>query len=105
MNSFGKFQLKKQPPRGVPKKRCSENMQQIYRHPCGSAISIKLQNMGVLLSLCVCVCVCVYVCVISNKSSSKKAHVPDLSKLDALLHKTHRVLLVLRYLGSRCVDP
>ena len=55
--------------------------------------------------VCVCVCVCVYVCVISNKSSSKKAHVPDLSKLDALLHKTHRVLLVLRYLGSRCVDP
>ena len=33
----------KQPPRGVPSKRCSENMQQIYRkHPCRSAISIKL---------------------------------------------------------------
>ena len=23
--------LQKQPPRGVPRKRCSENMQQIYR--------------------------------------------------------------------------
>ena len=23
--------IKKQPPRGVPRKRCSENMQQIYR--------------------------------------------------------------------------
>ena len=25
--------LQKQPPRGVPRKRCSENMQQIYRRP------------------------------------------------------------------------
>ena len=44
-----------------------------------------------------CVCVCVYVCVrvgvcvrvISNQSTSKKRHhVSDLSKLDALIHKT-----------------
>ena len=35
--------LQKQPPRGVPRKRCSENMHQIYRkHPCQIAISIKL---------------------------------------------------------------
>ena len=33
----------KQPLRGVLQKRCSENMQQIYRrHPCRSVISIKL---------------------------------------------------------------
>ena len=25
------YKLQKQPPRGVPKKRCSENMQPIYR--------------------------------------------------------------------------
>ena len=37
-----------------------------------------------------CVCVCVCVCIISNQSTSKKPHnVSGLSKLDALLHKTH----------------
>ena len=37
------FHLQKQPPRCVPRKRYSENIQQIYRrHPCRSAISIKL---------------------------------------------------------------
>ena len=32
-NSFGNvvIEVQKQPPRGVPRKRCSENMQQIYR--------------------------------------------------------------------------
>ena len=35
----------KQSPRGVPRKRCSENMQQFTgEHPCRSAISIKLQS-------------------------------------------------------------
>ena len=35
----------KQPPRGLPRKRCSEKMQQSYRrHPCWSAISIKWQS-------------------------------------------------------------
>ena len=35
--------IQKQPPRSVRRKRCSENMQQIYmRHPCRIAISIKL---------------------------------------------------------------
>ena len=35
--------IQKQPPRGVPRKRCCENMQQIYRRtPWRSAISIKL---------------------------------------------------------------
>ena len=35
--------VQKQLPRGVRKKRCSENMQQIYRdHPCWRLISIKL---------------------------------------------------------------
>ena len=37
------FKLQKQPSRGVLRKRCSENMQQIYRRtPFRSAISIKL---------------------------------------------------------------
>ena len=33
----------KQPPRGVPRQRCSENMQQIYRrtHPCRSAMELR----------------------------------------------------------------
>ena len=46
--------------------------------------------------------VCLCFCVISNQSTSTKPHyVPDLSKLDNLLHKTHtKVLLVLRYPGS-----
>ena len=42
--------------------------------------------------VCVCVCVCVFVCVcvVSNQSTSKKAHyVLDLSNVDALLHQTH----------------
>ena len=34
-------------------------------------------------------CVFVCVCVISNQSTSKKPHLSGLSKLDALLHKTH----------------
>ena len=40
--------------------------------------------------------VCVCVCVMSNQSTSKKAHhVSDLSKLDALFHKTHIKVLRL----------
>ena len=38
--------------------------------------------------VCVFVCVCVYVCLISNQSTSKKPHVLDHSKLDALLYKS-----------------
>ena len=39
--------------------------------------------------VCACVCVCVCVCVRLNQSTSKKPHhVPELIKLDALLHKT-----------------
>ena len=30
-DTFEKLDFQKQPPRGVPGKRCSENMQQIYR--------------------------------------------------------------------------
>ena len=48
---------------------------------------------------------CVFVCVISNHSTSKKLHhVSDLSKRDALLHKTRsKVLLLRRYQGSTFV--
>ena len=47
---------------------------------------------------------CVYMCVMSNQSTSKKPHVSGLSKLDALLHKTHsKVLLVLRYQDLRSI--
>ena len=51
--------------------------------------------------------VSVCVCVISNQSTSKKPHyVSGLSKLGALLHKTHiKVLRVLTYDGSTSVDP
>ena len=47
------------------------------------------------------------VCVISNQITSKNPHyVSDLSKLDAMMHKTHiKFLLVLRFQGSTCVDP
>lgn len=53
--------------------------------------------------MCLCLCqsvspnVCLCGCVIPNQSTSKSAHyVLNLSKLDALLHKTHmKVLLVL----------
>ena len=44
VNTLGYREVQKQPPRGVLSKRCYENIQQIYRrHPCHSAISIKLQ--------------------------------------------------------------
>ena len=40
----------KQPPKGVLKKRCSENMQRIYgENPCPSVISIKLLCFATLL--------------------------------------------------------
>ena len=54
-----------------------------------------------------CVDLCVYVCVISNESTSKRPHyVSDLSKFDAMFHKTHvKVLLVLSDQGLTCVDP
>ena len=61
----------------------------------------------------VCLRVCVYVCVCScekdilnQQSTSNKPHVSDLSKLDALLQKTHsKVVLVLQYKVLRYVDP
>ena len=44
--------IRKQPPTGVPRKRCSEKMQQIYmRHLCQSAISIKLQSNFIEITL------------------------------------------------------
>ena len=64
------------------------------------------ESVSLLISECVaCLCVCVFVCVISNNSTSNKSYyVPNLSKLYALLHKTHiEVLVVLQ--GSTCVDP
>ena len=45
--------------------------------------------------MCVFVCVCLFVCVISNQSTSKKTHVSDFSKLDALLYKTRIKILKL----------
>ena len=44
--------IQKQPPSGVPRKRCSENIQQIYkRHPCRSAILITLQSNFIEIAL------------------------------------------------------
>ena len=48
----------------------------------------------------------VCVCDIKIRVPVKNHTVSDLSKLDALLHKTYiKVLLVLWYQGSTCVDP
>ena len=56
-----------------------------------------LISLCVYLCVCVCVCVCACVCMISNRSRIKKPHyVSDLSKLDALLHKTHKTILLYR---------
>ena len=70
-------------------------------------VNIYLYGCVSLLALEFALCVFVFVCVISNQSTSKKPHyLADLSKLDALLHKTHiKFLLVLRYQGLICVDP
>ena len=44
--------VQKHPTSGLLRKRCSENMQQIYRrHPCQSAISIKLQSNFIEITL------------------------------------------------------
>ena len=57
----------------------------------------------------VCLCMCVCVCekdILNQQSTSNKPHMSDLSKLDALLHKTHsKVVLVLQYKVLRYVDP
>ena len=53
----------------------------------------------------VCVCVCSCVCNIKSDTSKKPYYVSDLSKLDALLHKTHKVLLLQRYQGLTCANP
>ena len=68
----------------------------VYLHGC---VSLLVPECTVSL--------CVYVCVISNQSTSKKPYyVLDLSKRDAMLHKTHiEVVLELRYQGSTCIDP
>ena len=61
-------------------------------------------GLDIYLYRCLCLLapecdVSLYVCFVSNQSTSKKPHyVLDLSTLDALLHKTH--LLVLRFQGS-----
>ena len=59
----------------------------MYLYGC---VSLLAPEFDVCLCVCVCVCVlCVCVCVRSNQSTSKNPHyASDLSKLDALLHKT-----------------
>ena len=47
--------FQKQPSRGVLRKRCSENMQQIYKTPCRSVMATLLKlhfGMDVLLKIC-----------------------------------------------------
>ena len=52
-------------------------------------LSVLCVFMCLCVSVYVCVCVCVCVCARSNQSTSKKPHhVSELSKLNALLHKT-----------------
>ena len=57
--------------------------------------------------LCVFVCVRVFVCVWYQIRVPAGNHiVSDLSKLDALLYKTHtKVLMVLRFQGLTCIEP
>ena len=66
-------------------------------------IASKVQIHNLLSVLCIFVCVC----MISNQSTSKKPdYVSDLSKFDALLHRTHiKIILVLRYQGSTFIEP
>ena len=46
------YNIQKQPPRDVPRKRCSENIQQIYRKSAMlSVISIKLQISFIEITL------------------------------------------------------
>ena len=48
----------------------------------------------------------VSLCVYQTEYQHKTTYVSDLNKLEALLHKIHsKVLLVKRYKGSACVDP
>ena len=56
-------------------------------------VNIRLYGCVILLALECDVCLFAYGCVISNQSTSKKAHVSDVSKLDALLHKTYSKVL------------
>ena len=87
----------------------------VYLYECVSLLARVCVCVCVCVCACVCLCVvcvcscvhvCACVCVISNQSTSKKPHVWDLSKLDALMHKAHiKVLLVVRYQGWTCVDP
>ena len=59
-------------------------------------VNIYLYRSVSLLALVCAACLCL--CVIWNQSTSKKPHyVSDLGKFNALLYKTHKVLLVLRY--------
>ena len=54
-NAYFSCSIQKQPPRGVLRKRCSENMPKIYRRTpmpsCRSAISIRVQNNFIEIAL------------------------------------------------------
>ena len=51
-NVFWYIKVQKQPSRCALRKRCSENIRQIYRiHPCKSVISIKLQSNFIKIAL------------------------------------------------------
>ena len=59
----------------------------MYLYGCVSVLALKCA-----------VCQCVCVSTLSNQGTSKKSNVSDLSKLEALLHKTHiKILLVPRF--------
>ena len=65
-----------------------------YLHGC---VSLLTPECALCLYLCFC--------VTSNQSTSKKPHyVSDFHKLGALLHKTHKVYLVLGYQGLTSID-
>ena len=73
------------------------NVMQIYAVSTKQVVLIYIY-IGVCCGLCVCMCVCVRVRVwYQIRVLAKNRIMAELSKLDALLHKTHsKVLLVLR---------
>ena len=71
----------------------------------GVSVCWPLHVVCVFVCVFLIVCLCVYVCLISNQSTSKKPHVSDLSKLDAL-YKSQlgpSGIKVIRFDMYRCI--
>ena len=83
----------------------SVNTDSCCEHITGG-VNIYLYGCVSLLAPVCAVCLCMFVWYQIRLLAKKPRYVSDLSKLDALLHKTHlQILLVLKYQGSTCVNP